>query len=369
MIEQLISVCSHLRVSPAAAEAFSRNAERLAFWVGRHLEADTRAPALLDPDLHHLLLDSRNNRVSLLKFVFRVNAWDLLSRTVCWDYRAQHARGIPYDYFALEWSAWRRATQQLERSCGRELSTIFDWLIEHHESVIKVSNAGEGLEAPDRPDLNSGQNAFLTLLLKGDSREAMALAQRAVGTVPELKKFYVNVICPALHRVGMLWEANVLSVPEEHLCTAIVGRIMTGLYVGLSHQTAVPGKVALVAAGPNELHEVGARMVADYLELGGWRVKYLGGNLSVTELLSAAKLQSPFLVTLSVSSVFNLDATRQLVQAMKADPETNNIRVILGGYVFNCLPGLRNHFEADDCQKEPDGVILSANTWWEQGPR
>lgn len=369
MIDKLISACSRLRVSPAAAEAFSRNEERLAFLVSAHLEADTLTPALMGPDLNASLRDSQNNRVNLLKFVFRLNAWEILARTVCWEYRAQHARGVSYDYFLLEWSAWKRATQQLEESCRREISAIFDWLIEHHGRVIKLSQAGAGLEEPDHPDLNSEQEAFLTLLLKGDSREALALAQRTVATVPELKKFYINMIGPALHRVGVLWESNVLSVAEEHLCTAIVGRIMTALYVGISQQTGVPDKVALVAAGPNELHEVGARMVADYLELGGWSVTYLGGNLSVTELLSAAKRLKPFLVSFSVSSVFNLDAAWQLVQAMKADPETRDVRVVLGGYVFNCLPGLRNHFEADDCQKDPDGVVLSANSWWEQKPR
>lgn len=358
-----------MQVSAAAADVFSRNAERLALQVSTRLEADTRTAAMMGPDHCTSLRDNCNNHVKLLELVFRLNAWELLAHTVCWDYRTQHARGVFYDFFVSEWLAWRRAIQQLEEPCSQEISVIFDWLTEHHQSIIKVSQAGEGLEGADLPDLNSEQEAFLRLLLMGDSREAMVLAQRVVCTVPDLKNFYISVISPALHRVGMLWESNVLSVAEEHLCTAIAGRIMTAVYLGLPRQSSIPGKVALVAAGPNELHEIGARMVADYLELGGWRVIYLGGNLSATELLSASKRLRPFLVSLSVGSVFNLNATRQLIQALRGDPETHQLRVILGGHAFNCLPGLRDRFEADDYQEGPDGVVLSANKWWEQRPK
>lgn len=366
MIEELIHSCGQLRVSSAAAETFSRNGERLASLVSAQLEADPRIPTLIGATTSASLRDSHNNRAKLLKFVLQVNAWEVLVRSACWEYRTQQARGVSYQYFLAEFAAWKRAALQVERSCSQEICAVFAWLMEHHEKVIELAQAGAGLDVSNGHDLSPGPEAFLSLLLQGDSDAALALAQRSVATRSEFRTFYADTVCPAMHRVGLLWERNEISVAEEHLCTALVGRIMTALYLRFAQPGRRTDRVALVAAGPNELHEVGARMVADYLELEGWRVTYLGGNLSATELLAGVRRLSPALLSLSVSTVYNLESTRQLVQTLKADQKARKVRVMLGGYVFNCLPGLWRHFQADDCQRDPEGAVRSANSWWER---
>jgi len=299
---------------------------------------------------------------------FRFNAWEILARTACWEYRTQRARGCSYEYFPIEFAAWKRAVQQLERSCAMEITAVLDWLIDQHENTIALEKAGEGLKAPG-DELSSGQQEYLALLLQGNSKAALDLAQRAIHDVAQLQRFYLNQLSPVLHHIGLLWERNEISVAQEHLATAIVGRLMAALYLRFAKLTGVPGKTALVASAPGELHELGVRMVADFLEEGGWEVTYLGGNLAQGEILSTLNRCNPFLFALSVSSVFNLEAARRLVQAIRSEAKTKKLRVMLGGAVFNCFPRLWQDFQVECCQTDAERAASAADVWWEQRDR
>jgi methanogenic corrinoid protein MtbC1 len=366
MLERVIESSASLRVSVAAAQVFTGNAERLANLVSALIEANPNVPELIGANQASSLRDTHNNRASLLKFVFRLNSWEILARTIFWEYRIQHARGCSYEYFPLEFAAWKRAVQQLEQSCATEIGAVFDWLINQHQNTITLAEAGEGLEAQLPHDLDAGQQAFLAMLLQGSSKAALDLVQVTVHDVAKLQKFYLNVVSPVLHHVGVLWERNEVSVAQEHLATAIVGRLMGALYLRYAKLSWVPGKTALVASGPGELHEVGARMVADFLEGGGWEVAYVGGNLTQGEILSALKRCNPFLLVLSVTSVFCLEGAWQLISAIRSDAETQNARVMLGGFIFNCFPRLWHDFQVGGYQTDAEGAASAANTWWEQ---
>jgi MerR family transcriptional regulator, light-induced transcriptional regulator len=368
MLNRVIESSTGLRVSLAAAQVFSVNAERLANLVTAHIEGDPRTPVLIGFNQPSLMRDSHNNRASLLKFVFRHNAWELLVRTVSWEYRTLHARGCFYEYFPIEFAAWKRAVQQLEQSCAMEICAVFDWLINQHDSTITLAQAGEGLETPCRQEFNAEQQAFLALLLQGNSKGALDLAQRTIHDVGQLQNFYLHLITPVLYRVGLLWERNEVSMAQEHLATAIAGRLMGALHLRFAKLTG-GSKTALVASGPRELHDIGARMVADFLEEEGWKVDYLGGNLGQEEILNALKWRNPFLLALSVSSVFSLEGAEQLIRAIRSDAETRELRVMLGGFAFNCFPRLCRDFQADSCEADAKGAASAANAWWEQGPQ
>lgn len=235
--------------------------------------------------------------------------------------------------------------------------------------MIALQQTGEGLEAQMRQELTSGQQAFLALLLQGNSKAALDLVQTTIHDVAQLQKFYLNLVTPVLHRVGLLWERNEISAAQEHMATAIVGRLMGALYLRFAKLSVVLGKTALVASGPGELHEVGARMVADFLEAEEWEAFYLGGNLAQVDILSSLKRCRPFLLVLSVTSAFSLEATRQLIWAIRSEAETQKLRVMLGGFVFNCFPQLWNDFQVDGCQLDAEGAANAADAWWEQRSR
>ena len=352
-------------VSPAAAEAFENAADRLVDRVNDELEANPKIRELIGRNPFDLMRNNHRNHATFMTTVFKIASYELLARTIPWVYRAYHARIFSYDYFPVELAAWKRAVEEcLDSAYSTEIRGIYDWMITHHENMIRLSVSGVGLTFSPQKEATEMQEVLLSLLLHGDSRGSLQLANQSVQTIDDLRYFYLDVVCPAMYRIGLLWERNEISVAEEHLATAIVGRITAALYPLFAKVGAHRGK-AVVTAGPNEFHELGARMLADFLEMEGWDVTYLGANTPKEEILAILKQHKPFIAALSVATVFNLDNARQTIKMIKADPETKSIRILVGGLAFNGMPQLWRDFGADDYAADANKGALSANARWE----
>ena len=123
---------------------------------------------------------------------------------------------------------------------------------------------------------------YLEALLAGDRDAAVRTAfDDGVARGLSVPDLYVGVIQTAQHRIGELWQANRLTVAHEHVATAISQLVMALAYPVLPRQPR-NGKPALVACVDDELHDLGARMVADFFEMAGFDVRYLGANLPGT---------------------------------------------------------------------------------------
>jgi len=366
MIVNLISSLSSIHaVSPDAAKAYEKAIERLVNYVNDNLETNPKILELIGGNPFGLMRNNHSNHATFMTTVFKIGYYELLARTVPWVYRAYRARGFSYDYFPAELTAWKHAvTECLADAHSPEIIEIYDWMISHHESMIQLSVGGEGLTFPVQSETTEMQEILLSLLLHGDSRGSLLLVNQSIQTSDDVRHFYIDVVCPVMGRIGLLWERNKISVAEEHLATAIVGRMTAALYPLFANVDSCRGK-AVVTAGPNEFHELGARMLADFLEMEGWDVIYLGANTPKEELLAILKQHKPFMVALSVATVFNLDHARQTIEMVKSDTETRNIKIMVGGIAFNGMPQLWHDFGADGYADNANNGALSANTWWD----
>ncbi len=350
--------------SPDAAIAYEKAAGRLVNHVNNELEANPKISELIGGNPLDLMRNNHSNHAAFMTTVFRIGSYELLARTIPWVYRAYRSRGFSYDYFPVELAAWEKAVKKyLDRVHSDEIITAYDWMTSHHKDMIQLSLSGEGLAFSPEKEANEMQEILLSLLLHGDGRGALQLVNQSVRTVDDLKYFYLDVVCPVMYRIGLLWEKNIISVAEEHLASAIVGRITAALYPRFANVDVSRGK-AVVTAGPNEFHEVGARMLADFLEMEGWDVTYLGANMPKEEILAILKQRAPFMVALSVATVINLDHARQTIEAIRADVETRAIKIMVGGLAFNSMPQLWRKLGADGYAADAGKGTLSANAWW-----
>jgi methanogenic corrinoid protein MtbC1 len=367
MIEDIIASSSGLpRISPEATEAYAQSTDRLLNHVNNQLEEHPKIKELIGRNPLDLMHNNHKNHASFMTTVFRINSFELLARTIPWVYRAYHARGFSYDYFPAELIAWQIAVHDCLASPAHksEIIAVYKWMVQHHEQMIQLSLSGNGLSFSVEREADAMQEIFLSLLLHGDSQGCLKLADQSIQTTDELKHFYLDIIWPAMYRIGLLWETNQITVAEEHLATAIVGRVMAALYPRFARFNVTRG-TAIVSAGPNEFHEVGARMVADFMEMDGWDVTYLGANTPATEILSILKQQKPFMLALSVATMFNLDTAQQVIRIIKADQETRNIKIMVGGLAFNGMPELWQNLGADGYAANADCALPISNDWWQ----
>ena len=326
MIDKILISASKLpKVSAEAAEEYLKAIDKLLDHVNEQMESNPKISELIGRNPLDLMRDNHRNHAAFMSTIFSINSCELLARTIPWVYRAYHARGFLYDYFPAELIAWQIAIHEClaQPAHKTEILTIYKWMVQNHEEMVQLSKTGEGLSFSVQREANEMQQIFLALLLHGDTQGCLKLVDQSIRTADEVKSFYLDVVWPSMSKIGYMWESNQISVAEEHLATAIVGRVMAALYPRFAAFEFNRGK-AVVSAGPNEFHEIGARMVADFMEMDGWDVTYLGANTPVSALLEILKKNKPFVLALSIATLFNLDNARRVIQAIKDDPETRD---------------------------------------------
>ena len=175
---------------------------------------------------------------------------------------------------------------------------------------------------------------YLHALLRGDRRTASRLVMDAVDRGAGIREIYLEVFQPAQREIGRLWQTNKISVAQEHYCTAAAQLIMSQLYP-LLFAGERSGPTLVMASVAGELHEIGARMVADFFEMEGWNTFYTGANTPTESVIRTLIEQRAAVLGISATIAFNLPSVEALVRAVRDRPECNGVRIMVGGYPFN----------------------------------
>ena len=107
-----------------------------------------------------------------------------------------------------------------------------------------------------------------------------------------------QVIAPLMQTIGDLWRDGTLRVAHEHLATAVVRGFLSALRSTNSAHDKAP--VLVVTTPMDQLHEIGALLVAATAASQGWRIVYLGPNLPAAEIANAAAEVQARAVALSI---------------------------------------------------------------------
>ncbi len=172
---------------------------------------------------------------------------------------------------------------------------------------------------------------FLMFLLNGDQRECSRIVSDLLNSGIDIKDLYINLFQRSQYRVGELWEENKISVAKEHLCTAIIERLLNLVYPKL-FSSEKTGKKAVISCNVNEYHQIGGKMVADLFELHGWDGYFLGANTPIADLIKLIDEKQPDMVGVSLSLVSNLHLLHQSIETIRATyPQ---IDILVGGQAF-----------------------------------
>ena len=110
---------------------------------------------------------------------------------------------------------------------------------------------------------------FADILLKGNT----VLAWKYIESYKdeEILTIYEDIITPAMHRIGLLWENNKITVADEHIATAVCDFVLSRLSnVHKSSQDSAPRGRAMFLCLEGEQHYLGLKM-ANYLFVDhGW---------------------------------------------------------------------------------------------------
>jgi MerR family transcriptional regulator, light-induced transcriptional regulator len=166
------------------------------------------------------------------------------------------------------------------------------------------------------------------LLAEGAVADATALVRKVIADGAPVGDVYIQLITPALHRIGEDWAAGRIGVAEEHRATAIVSGIISRLAEHFRRRGPARGTVVTVTP-PGDGHAVAPAMVADFLRAGGFDVHHLGVDVPAEELRRFVEAVHPDAVCISVTRTdLDEDLLRAFVEASRA---SNGTMPVLGG--------------------------------------
>lgn len=182
-------------------------------------------------------------------------------------------------------------------------------------------------------DASTWSQRYEHRLLAPDPRGAWEVLQRSQAEGLTTTDVYLDVITPALERIGHAWRTRRVGISPEHQATVIVRQHLGRLSVAFSHRGRRRGSIVL-GCPPGEFHDLGLQMAADLFVAGGYNPLNLGANSPASAFQEAIEADDT-VIALGVSShdPNDVETTRQLVSDLRLiAPHTP---IVVGGGTAN----------------------------------
>ncbi len=143
-----------------------------------------------------------------------------------------------------------------------------------------------------------------------------------------------QVVCPAMKKIGALWEHNETGVYVEHRATEIVLQSISQLRMFLAPEDGMPLALGCAPSGdPSTLPSV---CIAASIEDTGMPAMNLGADTPPEALRAAIERHNPAMVWVSVSYVSeNRDAVEEVIRTGAA----TGVPMIIGGHSVELIQG------------------------------
>jgi methanogenic corrinoid protein MtbC1 len=142
------------------------------------------------------------------------------------------------------------------------------------------------------------------------------------------KAFLEGVAAPLMSRVGTGWAAGRVTPAQEHLGSGVLERVLG--WVNDPSMSEEDGPRVVVATFPGERHALGARLAAAAAAVEGWRTTYLGPDLPVEDIATAAREVGAKAVAISAVQTDRMNETATSVRMLR-DLLAPEVLIMIGG--------------------------------------
>lgn len=131
-----------------------------------------------------------------------------------------------------------------------------------------------------------------------------------------------------MYRIGQLWETNKINISKEHMASQISKQLLEIVQVRRNGSISTGEKI-LITCIEKEFHDIGAQMIANYLEQKGNEVFYLGANVPANEVINSIEEVNPDVVGISSNFYINVIRLTKLVDEI--NNKFNGKEILIGG--------------------------------------
>ncbi|MCX7165404.1 MAG: cobalamin-dependent protein [Rhodocyclales bacterium] len=261
---------------------------------------------------------------------------------LCWVAEVLKSRGVDAQH--LNHSLDDLAGFYRERLTGADQARVLGLLATGRQALVKPATLPA--EFRHLPPALPQKDAYLDLLLASQRVAAHQLVSECMTAGASLATVNVRIIQAAMYDVGRMWQANRISVAQEHLATAISQYVMANAF-SLAEFAEPMARTAIFANVENNHHALGLRMISDAFETAGWTAQFLGANVPDPSLIGQVDALRPDLLGLSVSMPQQLKTTREFIGSLRAEMGQACPPILLGGRTINALDEVWRDLGAD----------------------
>jgi MerR family transcriptional regulator, light-induced transcriptional regulator len=210
--------------------------------------------------------------------------------------------------------------------------------------LVRSDSAGPQLAFSPRD-----RNTFMDALLADDANLVSAVANAHLANGRDASTILMELFAWAARELGDLWSDDRVSFVDV---TVGLCRLHEALH-RFSEQAGAPflsedpeAPSILIASAPGEQHVFGVLMAGEFFRQKGWSVTTdtSGDAGSVTRLLAARQFD---IAGVSASHDGAVPGLTDLLQAMRKASRNRDVKILVGGFIFEQNPHLAHQLGAD----------------------
>lgn len=207
-------------------------------------------------------------------------------------------------------------------------------------------------------DLYEKINSLLDQQNKKDSVDL--IIKKLENKEINILELYTEILTPAMTQWFCDSKNENVCIWKEHIRSSIVRTIIECCYPYVQKEKEEiykkkNNKTVAVVCPQEEFHELGARMVADFFDLLGYNVTYVGANTPKTGFSNIINEINYDYIALSISDPYNLVQTEKIINIIKENSQSKT-KILVGGYAFKNNPSLFEKLKADKLLKSFEDI-------------
>lgn len=254
--------------------------------------------------------------------IYEFDLYACLPEEAAWFISVLSSRGYSREFLEKLLLTWNISLHcHINSTQAHELAQPLELLQKNLPSLYSQCDT----EDPPLPEILEKIIAFLLNKQKKEAAECvLELFQRGTPVETILSE-YLPLI---MHKIGILWQKNKITVVDQHVATDICIYIMFRLSEIIEVKETLPYK-AIVSCVPGETHEMGAELLETYLEIKGWSTLSMGHIAPQNDILQAVLVMNPDAVFLSVNMIARLPEARKTAYQIRST--LPHAKIIMGG--------------------------------------
>lgn len=168
-------------------------------------------------------------------------------------------------------------------------------------------------------------------IISGDNVKSKEIAQKLVDEGVSAVEILNDGLVPGMDVVGRKFKANEMYIPEVLIAARAMHAAMDIIKPLLEDSDAASKGSVIIGTVQGDLHDIGKNLVGMMLEGGGFTVIDAGVDITAEKFVEEVKKNKVKLVGLSALLTTTMPSMKDVIEALKADSETADVKVMVGG--------------------------------------